>query len=113
MTKMTKTKLKEKGHIAPARSIEEITKDYNTECFYAGHKQRLVSQWKTDMERMEKEIALHLARAITFNAEGMARSKELDLIKQAEAQNGVSGKDLERAADLQKAKESASNAATI
>lgn len=74
MTKMTKTKLIEKGH-AKERTIEEVTKDYNIECFIAGHQTRLIHQWKTDIAKMEKEIDGHLANAIKFNNEAIELQK--------------------------------------
>lgn len=59
------------GFEKKVRTIEQVTQDYNQECFMVGHKSRLLKQYSEDVVKLEDEIKEHLESIVRCNAEGM------------------------------------------
>jgi chromosome segregation ATPase len=68
------------------RTRKDVDNDYTQAALLLGHKYRVLHQIKSDAERVEKEIASHLATLLELNKEGMALPPEAVEAKAEEAQ---------------------------
>lgn len=68
------------------RAREEIDKDYQENALYLGHKTRVLTCLKQDVERLEAEIGSHLESLLKINKEGLAFAQK-EQIKAVAANN--------------------------